>query len=280
MQMRPFGPAGLDLPVLGQGSWEMEQDDREQAIAALRRGVELGMTHLDTAEMYGSGRVEEIVGEAIRGLRDRVFLASKVLPSNASFKGTVEACERSLRHLKTDRLDLYLLHWAGSHPLEDTFRAFEKLQKEGKVRFYGVSNFDVDEMEKAVRMAGEGKVACNQVLYNLGERTIEHALIPWCERHHVAVVAYTPLGSSKFPAPASKGGKVLEAVAAAHRATPRQVALAFVTRRPSVFAIPKSSRVEHVEENAGAAPLRLSPEELSKIEASFPLAPWRGLQML
>lgn len=258
----------------------MEQDDRAGAIAALRRGIDLGMTHIDTAEMYGSGRVEEIVGEAIGGIRDRVFLASKVLPSNASYAGTIQACERSLRFLKTDRLDLYLLHWPGSHPLEETLRAFETLVKDGKILHYGVSNFDVDEMNRAVRIAGADRIACNQVLYNLEERTIEHALLSWCEKHEIAVVAYTPLGAKRFPAPDSAGGRVLAEIARARGTTPRLVALAFLLRRPSVFAIPKSSKVPHVEENAGAASVRLSEADLARIEQAFPLGPWRGLQML
>ena len=271
MNRRPFGDPGRLVPVLGQGTWMMERDDRASAIAALRRGIELGMTHLDTAEMYGSGKVEEIVGEAIRGLRDRVFLVSKVLPSNASYDGTRQACERSLKRLRTDALDCYLLHWPGSHPLEETFRAFESLLREGKIRSYGVSNFDVPGMEEAVRLSK--KVACNQVLYHLDERTIEHALLPWCERHGIPVVAYSPIGAQGF-----RSSKALEAVAAARGATPRQIALAFLIRQPGVFAIPKSSVVRHVEENA-ASEIALTDEEVRKIDASFPRAPWRGLAM-
>jgi len=262
------------VPVIGQGTWEMEQDPRSDAVAAIRRGVELGMSHLDTAEMYGSGRVEEVVGEALRGIRDRVFLVSKVLPSNASFKGTLRACEQSLRRLETDRLDGYLLHWPGSHPLEETFRAFEKLRADGKIRSWGVSNFDVEGMEEAVRVAGPGRIACNQVLYNLGERTLEHALLPWCLGRGIAVVAYTPLAAKSF-----RSAEALDGIAAARGATPRQVALAFLLRQ-GAFAIPKSSRVAHVEENASAAALCLSDEEAAAVDRAFPRGPWRGLAML
>jgi len=270
MDLRPFGDPSRRVPVIGQGTWIMEQDDRASAIAALRRGIELGMTHLDTAEMYGSGKVEEIVGEAIRGLRDRVFVVSKVLPSNASFQGTIQACERSLKRLKIDVMDCYLLHWPGSHPLEETIRAFETLLKDGKIRSYGVSNFDVRGMEEAVRLSP--RIACNQVLYNLDERTIEHALLPWCEKRRIPIVAYSPVGAQGF-----RSSKALDEIAAARRATPRQIALAFLIRNPNVFAIPKSSVVAHVEENAAAAGIVLTDEEARKIDASFPRGPWRGL---
>ncbi len=272
MEQRSFGATGLSVPVLGLGTWNMERDDRTAVLAAIRRGIDLGMTHLDTAEMYGSGKVETIVGESLQGIRDRVFLVSKVLPSNASYAGTLEACERSLRRLKTDRLDCYLLHWPGSHPLAETIRAFEKLKKDGKIRSYGISNFDVGGMEEAVRLAGKGAIACNQVLYNLGERTVEHAVLPWCERHSVALVAYSPVGAERF-----RSTKALDDLAAARRATPRQLALAFLIRRPGVFAIPKSSVVRHVEENAAAAELRLTEDEIRRIDAAFPRGPWIGL---
>lgn len=273
METRPFGKARV--PVLGQGTWNLEKDGRSKAVAALRRGVDLGMTHLDTAEMYGSGRVEEIVGEALLGIRDRVFLVSKVLPSNASYAGTIQACERSLRRLGTDRMDGYLLHWPGEHPVEETFRAFEKLAAEGKIRSWGVSNFDVEGMEEAVRIAGLGKIACNQVLYHLGERSIEHGLIPWCEAKGIAVVAYSPLGQGRFPS-----HPALDAVAAAHRASPASVALAFLTRRNSVLAVPKAAQIPHVEENARAGGLSLTKEEVDSIDRAFPVGPWRGLPML
>jgi diketogulonate reductase-like aldo/keto reductase len=272
---RPFGSTGFAIPALGQGTWNLERDDRCAAIAALRAGLDAGATHIDTAEMYGSGRVEEIVAEAIAGRRDEVFLVSKVLPENASRRGTVAACERSLRRLRTDRLDGYLLHWAGEHPLADTIAAFEELAAAGKIRCFGVSNFDEDELAEAVRIAGPRRIACNQVLYHLGERRIEHAVLPFCEAHGIAVVGYSPFGSGRFPGPRSGGGRVLAEIAAKHGATPRQVALAFLVRRPSLFAIPKSSNADRAVENAGAVRLALDADEIARIEAAFPLGPRR-----
>lgn len=267
---RSFGAGGPSVSSIGQGSWYIEQGDRREAIAALRRGLDLGLTHIDTAEMYGDGQSEAIIGEAIAERRDEVFLVSKVLPHNASRQGARAACERSLKHLKTDRLDCYLLHWRGPHPLAETFAAFEALKQEGKILSWGVSNFDEDDLDEALAAAGQGKIACNQVLYHLRERAIEHAVIPWCERHGVAVTAYSPFGHHDFPAPGSAQGKVLAEVAEAHDATPRQVALAFLTRRPTVFAIPKASSTAHVEDNAGALALTLSESDIARIDAAFP----------
>ncbi len=191
---------GRRVAVLGQGSWYLDRAaDRAAAVAALRRGLDLGMTHIDTAEMYGSGAAGSLVGEAVRGRRDEVFLVSKVLPSNAGRRAAVQACERSLKALGTDRLDAYLLHWRGDVPLEETFRAFEDLKAAGKIRAYGVSNFDVDDLEEAWAILGAGKLACNQVLYHLEERAVEHTVIPWCRDHDVAVVAYSPFGHDTFP---------------------------------------------------------------------------------
>lgn len=242
-------------------------------MAALRRGLDLGMTHVDTAEMYGSGVVESIVAEAIAGRRDEVFLVSKVLPQNASREGTIAACHGSLARLKTDRLDCYLLHWRGAHPLEDTIAAFEELRKAGKILSWGVSNFDVPDLIEAREIAGKYVFACNQVLYHLKERAIEHAVIPWCEKQGVAVVAYSPFGHKGFPGPTTPGGRVLQEIAAAHQAAPRQVALRFLLRRPSLFAIPKASKPEHAAENAGAADLELSEAELARIDKAFPRGP-------
>ena len=270
MKVRPFGLTKRVVPVIGQGTWYLEDGDRTAAIAALRVGLDLGMSHIDTAEMYGAGAVEDMVGEAIAGRRDEVFLVSKVLPEHATRKGTLAACERSLARLGTDRLDCYLLHWRGPHPLEDTFAAFEQLQHQGKILSWGVSNFDVSDLEQAWKIAGRGRIACNQVLYHLRERAIEHAVLPWCEDHDVAVVAYSPLGHGSFPDPRSAGGRVLSEIAAAHGATPRQVALRFIVRRPSVFAIPKAARPEHAADNAGAGDLRLTDAELTGIDAAFP----------
>jgi diketogulonate reductase-like aldo/keto reductase len=275
MKKRRFGPTGREVAVIGQGTWNMERDDRRAAIAALRRGLEVGMTHVDTAEMYGDGLVEEMVGEALAGRRDEVFLVSKVLPQNASRRGTVQACERSLRRLRTDPLDCYLLHWPGPHPLRDTIAGFEELVAAGKIHAWGVSNFDEEDLAQAVAIAGPGRVACNQVLYHLKERAIEHAVIPFCAGHGIAVVAYSPFGSGDFPSPASPGGRVLAEIARAHNATPHQIALAFLLRFPFLFAIPKAARPEHAEENAGAAEIELSEEEVRKIDAAFPRGPRR-----
>jgi diketogulonate reductase-like aldo/keto reductase len=269
--LRAFGRTGIPVPAVGQGTWNLERDDRRRAVAALRAGLDVGATHVDTAEMYGSGRVEEIVGEALAGRRDEVFLVSKVLPQNASRRGTVAACERSLRRLRTDRLDGYLLHWAGEHPLADTIAAFEELEAAGKIRSFGVSNFDEVELAEAVRLAGPGRIACNQVLYHLGERRIEHAVVPFCEAHAIAVVGYSPFGSGRFPGPRSRGGRCLAEIAARRGATPRQVALAFLVRRPSLFAIPKSGSPERAVENARAAELALDADDVARIEAAFPV---------
>jgi diketogulonate reductase-like aldo/keto reductase len=279
MERRRFGPDDRDVSVIGQGTWYIDSGDRASAVAALRRGLDLGMNHIDTAEMYGDA--ETVVAEAIAGRRDEVFLVSKVLPQNASRSGTVAACERSLARLRTDRLDCYLLHWRGQYPLEDTFAAFERLRGEGKVLSWGVSNFDEPDLDEALTVAGEGRIACNQVLYHLEQRAIEHAVLPWCEAHRVAVVAYSPLGHGHFPGPRSKGGRVLREIAVAHDATPRQVALSFLVRHPWLFAIPKASSPDHAAENAGAGDLRLTDAELARIDEAFPRGPRpRQLPML
>ena len=272
METRPFGPTGRRLPVVGQGTWQMEDDDRSMAVAALERGLDAGMTHVDTAELYGSGRVEEIVAEAISGRRDEVYLVSKVLPQNATRGGTIRACERSLRRLRTDRLDLYLLHWPGSHPLEDTLAAFEELRQSGKICAWGLSNFDVDELKEAVRLVGPGRIACNQVLYHLRERAVEHAVLPYCESQEIALVAYSPFGSGRFPG----RHRVLREIAAARGVSPHQVALRFLLRHEAVVAIPKAARVDHVLDNAAAGDLRLSAEEIARIGAAFRRGRRRG----
>jgi diketogulonate reductase-like aldo/keto reductase len=261
----------LGIPKIGQGTWNMERDDRKEAVRALQRGIELGLTHIDTAELYGRGEVERIVADAIRGKRDKIFLASKVLPSNASHQGILEACDASLARLGVERLDLYMLHWPGDHPLEDTLRAFAELAAAGKIAHYGVSNFDERELAEAVRIAGPGKIACNQVLYHLEERAIEHAVLPACRTHDVALVGYSPFGSGAFPE-RGPGRAALDAIAKTHGATARQVALAFLSRDPALFAIPKAARVPHVEEAAGAQSLRLTDAEIARIDAAFPRA--------
>jgi diketogulonate reductase-like aldo/keto reductase len=260
---------GQDLPIVGQGTWKIDHDRRELAVAALRRGLDEGMTHIDTAEMYGDA--ELVIAEAIGSRRDEVFLVSKVLPQNASRDGVIEACERSLSRLGTDRLDCYLLHWRGRIPLSETFEGFEQLARSGKILAWGVSNFDVSDLDEALGIAGPGKIACNQVLYNIEERAIEHEVIPWCKRHGVAVVAYSPFGHGNFPDERSPGGRVLAELAEAHDSTPRQVALAFLAGE--AFVIPKASSPEHAAENAAAGDLKLSQSEVARIDAAFPRGP-------
>jgi diketogulonate reductase-like aldo/keto reductase len=279
---RPFGPTRRRVAAIGQGSWKIEDSAADAAVAAMRRGLDLGLTHIDTAEMYGSGAAERIIAEAILGRRDEVFLVSKVLPSNASKRGMLAACEKSLARLQTDRLDCYLLHWRGAYRLEETIAAFDTLVRDGKILSWGVSNFDVADLDEVAAIAGAGHPACNQVLYHLQERAIEHAVLPWCRRHGTAVVAYTPFGQSSSPFDArTKQGKVLQEIAEAHHATARQVALRFLLRHPELFAIPKASSTAHVAENAGAATLELSAGELAKIDAAFPPGkPRRGLPMI
>lgn len=269
MRFRKFGPTAHDVPIVGQGTWELDEDRRELAVAALRRGLDEGMTHIDTAEMYGDA--ELLIAEAISGRRDEVFLVSKVLPQNASTIGVIDACERSLSRLGTDRLDCYLLHWRGRIPLRETFAGFEQLVRSGKILAWGVSNFDVDDLDEALSIAGPGRLACNQVLYNLEERAIEHEVIAWCKRHEVAAVAYSPFGHGRFPDERSPGGRVLAEVATAHDATARQVALAFLAQR--AFVIPKASTPEHAAENADAGDLKLSERDLARIDAAFPRGP-------
>jgi diketogulonate reductase-like aldo/keto reductase len=279
---RLFGTTRRQVASIGQGTWKIEGADAADAIGALRRGLDLGLTHIDTAEMYGSGASERIIGKAIEGRRDAVFLVSKVLPNHASKNGTLAACEKSLAHLRTDRLDCFLLHWRGSEPLEETIAAFETLVRQGKILAWGVSNFDVQDLAEVAAIAGPGHPACNQVLYHLKERAIEHAVLPWCAKHGSAVVAYTPFGES----PAifegeSRPAKVLREIADSHGATPRQVALRFLLRHPGTFVIPKASNIAHVTENAGAYSLELSDSDTAKIDAAFPRGKAsRGLPMI
>lgn len=268
MRQKPFGAIGRDVSVIGQGTWYIDHGDRAAAIKALQAGLDAGMSHIDTAEMYGDA--EPVVAEAIAGRRDEVFLVSKVLPSNASRKGTIAACERSLKRLNTDRLDCYLLHWRGQVPLAETVAAFEELKAAGKIASWGVSNFDADDLGELSRVAPKGAIACNQVLYHLQERAIEHRVIPWCERHGVAVVAYSPFGHNDFPSARSPGGQLLGRIAADHGASPRQVALAFLTRQPAVFVIPKASSAAHAADNAAAGDLILAEAEITELDKVFP----------
>jgi diketogulonate reductase-like aldo/keto reductase len=259
-------PGGETVPALGQGTWYMGESGRKRAeeVRALQLGIELGMTLIDTAEMYADGGAEEVTGEAIKGRRDGIFLVSKVLPSHGSRTATIAACEQSLKRLATDRVDLYLLHWRGNYALEDTLTGFEALLKAGKIRHWGVSNFDVDDMEELLAAGGKA-VAANQVLYNLSRRGIEHDLLPWSTKHEVPVMAYSPIEQGRL-----LGDKALRQVAEAHGATPAQIALAFVLSRPGVIAIPKSSNLAHVRENAGAAAITLSDADLRTLDAAFP----------
>jgi diketogulonate reductase-like aldo/keto reductase len=267
--LRAFGWTGVLVPIIGQGTWAIERDREQDAIQALRVGLELGMTHIDTAEMYGDGRAEEVVGKAIAGRRDQVFLASKVLPSNASYDGTLKACARSLKRLNTDRLDLYMLHWPGNVPIRETMRALEQLVAEQMVRFIGVSNFAVDDLRAAERALQHERIAFNQVEYHLKDRGIERDLLPYCAQRHIAVVAYSPFGQGDFPSPRSEGGRILGDIAKRHGRTPRQVALNFLTRHPGVFTIPKATNVDHVRENSGGAGWALSAADVAAIDRAF-----------
>jgi diketogulonate reductase-like aldo/keto reductase len=274
MRTKAFAQTGVDLPVIGQGTWDFPESGARlaQAKAALLRGIELGMTHIDTAEMYGSGRVEEIVGETIAGVaREKLFLTTKVLPGNATYRGTLAAAERSLRRMQVDYTDLYLLHWPSDHPLEETMRALETLVTQGKARYVGVSNFDVPEMLEAAGYLRDAPLVCNQVLYHLRERGAEHEVIPQAQERGIAVVAYTPFGRGRFPRKEGEPGGVLDSVARKHGATPRQVILAFLTREPNVFTIPKAAGIAHVAENAGAGDLVLDADDVAAIDAAFPL---------
>ena len=260
-------PSGEKVPVLGQGTWTMGDDRqrRDEEIAALRLGIDLGMTLIDTAEVYGNGASEQLVGEAIAGRRNEVYLVSKVLPSNASRRGTVRACERSLVRLGTDRIDLYLLHWRGHHGLHETVRGMEELRSAGKIRHWGVSNLDHTEMEDLVRIENGRHCATNQLLYNLARRGVEYDLLPWCREQGMPVMAYSRLDEGKLithPA--------VTKVAAAHDATPAQIALAWLLRRDGVIAIPKTANERRVRENAASLGLTLNADDLALLDDAFP----------
>ena len=262
-------PSGVAAPVLGQGTWNMGEEAarRQDEVRALRMGLDLGMTLIDTAEMYGDGGAEEVVGEAIAGRRDEVYLVTKVFPHNANFEGAQAACERSLRRLKVDCVDLYLLHWPGPFSLDETFDAFEALKKAGKIKEYGVSNFDLEGMQDAVDC---GTPATDQVLYNLIKRGIEFDLLPWCREQRLPVMAYSPLESSGREQAALLGNHGLRDVAAAHGVTPAQIALAWVLHQDGVIAIPKAVDPVHLRANRAAADIRLSPDDLAALDRAFP----------
>jgi diketogulonate reductase-like aldo/keto reductase len=269
--MRSKGFCGIAVPVIGQGTWHMGESprQRQREIAGLELGLDLGLTHIDTAEMYGNGGAEEVVAAAIRGRnRGELFIASKVVPQNATYDGTLRAAEHSLRRLGTDYLDLYLLHWRDQHPLSETMRAMEDLVAAGKVRFIGVSNFDISDMQEAMAALQRERLACNQVLYNLSERGIEGELIPFCQKHDIAAVGYTPFDG--FPKRGSSELRLLAEVGRKHGCSPRQVVLAFLTHADGLFAIPKATNLEHVRENAGAADVVLDADDLAAIGSAFP----------
>ncbi|MGF6174177.1 aldo/keto reductase [Ensifer sp. 4252] len=258
---------GRSVPVLGQGTWRMgdERSRAEEEVKSLQAGLDLGMTLIDTAEMYGNGASETIVGQAVKGRRDEAFIVSKVLPSNASRNGTEAACERSLKHLGIDHIDLYLLHWRGGYPLAETVAAFEALKKAGKIGAWGVSNFDVDDMEELLGVPGGKNVAANQVLYNLSRRGIEYDLLPWCQKRGVAVMAYSPLDEGRLLRSAD-----LVHIAKAHQATPAQIALAFLKTRPGVISIPKTGSATRARENRDAMDIHLTAENLAALDNAFP----------
>jgi len=260
-------PSGDKVPALGQGTWNMgdERETRAEEIAALRLGLDLGLSLIDTAEMYGEGKSEELVGQAIAGRRDDAFLVSKVYPHNASRKGAINACERSLKRLGTDRLDLYLLHWRGSIAFADTLEAFTALQKAGKIRHYGVSNLDIKDMRQLSTVSGASGVQTNQLLYNLTRRGIEFDLLPWMRERGMPVMAYSPIEQARL-----LSNPKLVAFTRLHGMTPSQAALAWLLSRDDVIAIPKASRPEHVQENAASLSIRLAPEQLSDLDKIFP----------
>jgi diketogulonate reductase-like aldo/keto reductase len=271
-------PSGVVVPALGQGTWFMgeQRARRAEEIRALQHGIELGATLIDTAEMYGDGATEELVGEALQGRRERVFLVSKVYPWNATRKGTKQACERSLKRLGTDRIDLYLLHWRGNVPFRDTIAAMEELVAEGKIRYWGVSNLDIDDMEELYELLDGERCQVDQVLYNLTRRGPEYDLLPWCRERNMPIMAYSPIEQGNIPV-----GGVLMDLAERYQVSPYQIALAWVLQQPGVIAIPKASRIEHVEQNRAALDLTLSADDLTAIEREFP-APKRKrpLEML
>ncbi|MEP0754557.1 aldo/keto reductase [Trichocoleus sp. Lan] len=271
-------PSGQLIPVLGMGTWQMGENarNRQSEIDALRHGLDLGLTLIDTAEMYGEGGAEEVIAQAIATRRAEVFLVSKVYPHNASKRGTIAACERSLQRLKTDYLDLYLLHWRGSVPLVETLEAFQTLQQSGKIRSYGVSNFDVEDMEEAFGLKDGKGIATNQVLYNLMRRGIEWNLLPWCRQQGIPIMAYSPIEQGRL-----LNNRTLKAISQQRGVTAAQVAIAWLLHQENVIVIPKSSRIDHVEQNYAALNLKLSADELASLDAAFP-APTKpvSLEML
>jgi diketogulonate reductase-like aldo/keto reductase len=268
---RVFGPTRREVPVVGLGTANISAVPRETAVELLRAAIDMGPTHIDTAEMYGDGQSERLVGEAIEGRRNNVFLATKVHPDNATLNGTITACENSLRRLRTDHVDLYLLHWRGDHPLAATLEAFRRLEENGKIRAYGVSNFDVADLDEAVRIAGTRNIVCNQIMYNLVARGAEDEVMPWCDRNGVIVVGYSPFGSgTDLPPVDAPQWKPLRDIAATRNVSPQQIMLAFLVRSPRAFTIVESHNMAHVRANIAAAHLTLSVSEIAAIEKAFP----------
>ncbi|MCA1576741.1 MAG: aldo/keto reductase [Acidobacteria bacterium] len=265
-------PSGRSMPVLGQGTWRMGEDHarRKAEVAALRLGLDLGMNHIDTAEMYAEGGAEEVVAEAIAEQRADVFVVTKVYPHNATRHGAVEACERSLRRLQTDYIDLYLLHWRADVPLSQTFEAFQSLKESGKIREYGVSNFDVADLEESFGIFGGDEIANNQVLYNLGHRGIEWDLIRWCRARRIPITAYSPIGHNADEQKQILGNRAVKAVALRHGVTAVQIVLAWLMRQPDVVVIPKAVRPEHIRENRAAHDLKLTEREFKELDQAFP----------
>ncbi len=278
MQRRPFGPTGVQVPVIGQGTWQLR--DKKAAEGALRLGLELGLTHIDTAELYRGS--EEVIAPVLAGRRGDVFLVSKVLPRNATYRGTLQACRQSLDRLGTDHVDAYLLHWwENATPVAECMRAMGELADQGQTRFVGVSNFTPEQIEAAQATLGrKHRLVCDQVFYDLNHRHLEHLLIPYCRKKGIAVVGYSPFGSGagRLPGPETRQGAALQRVAGRHGATPHQVVLNFLVRDPNVFLIPKAEHVEHVRANAGALDFTLTEEDASEIDAAYPV-PAQGTEL-
>ncbi|MBA3749888.1 MAG: aldo/keto reductase [Nitrosopumilus sp.] len=272
MLKRKFGWTDVKVPVIGQGTWMIDGDREWLSMEAIRSGLDLGMSHIDTAEMYGNGRVEELVSESIGGRRDEVFLSSKVLPTNASYDGTIKSCKQSLKRLQTDWLDLYMIHWpSSSYPIVETMRAMEKLVADGLIRFIGVSNFDLRELMNAEKVLRKERILCNQLLYNLDSRGIERRLLSYCTKQEIAIVGYSSFGHGNFPTPETSRGRILVEIGERHGKTPYQVALNFLTCDANVFTIPKTRSPERVKENSGGVGWDLTKDDIILINRFFPV---------